>query len=157
MKRIFYFISFALIALVTQAQTINIELWGDNTPVVYQCHTEGIAGSYGKMISDQQLEFWENEDGGIDMRLSYDVTYSKAPERSGAYIYHGKRIGDKIEFDTFEDGDSMDGTADIQTIDKSYMPYEAVINDGLTITWDRCRFKKMIFNLDKGAWIPATK
>lgn len=135
------------------AQQIAIQLWGDNAPVTFQCHTESDGGDYGKMISEQQLEFWESENGGIDMRQSFDVTYSKGRCSSGAYIYHGKRQGNKIVFTTYEDGDAMDETADVVTIDPSYQAFELEIISPKQVKWDRCIYNKMIMDFSKGQWV----
>ncbi|MDE6330359.1 MAG: hypothetical protein K2L83_06575 [Muribaculaceae bacterium] len=155
MKKLFLFLMLCMTVGISRAQDIAIELWSENQPVVFQCHTESDGGSYGKMTSDQQLEFWEGENGGVDMRLSYDVVYERGRSNSGAYIYHGKRVGNKIVFDTFEDGDAMEYSDAPSPIDKSYMPYEAVINGQTSITWDRCTYQKMTFDLNSGKWIPA--
>lgn len=155
MKKLFLLLILCLSVAVLRAQDINIELWGDNQPVVFQCHTEGDGGSYGKMTSDQQLEFWEGENGGIDMRQTYEVFYERGRASSGSYIYHGKRVGNKIVFDTYEDGDSMEGSEEPEAIDKSYQAFEAVINSPTSVTWDRCTYRKMVFDMAGGKWSPA--
>lgn len=155
MKKLLIFLLVSMTVVVSKAQDIQIELWGENQPIVFQSHNEGDAGSYGKMISDLQLEFWEGDNGGIDMRQTYDVSYTNGRSRSGSYIYHGKRDGNKIIFDSYEDGDSMEGTEELTKIDKSFQPYEAVINSPTSITWDKCAYKKMVFDMANGKWISA--
>lgn len=156
MRKQLFLLLFCITAVVaSKAQDVSIELWGDNQPIVFKCHTESDGGSYGKMVSDQQLEFWQSENGGIDMRQTYDVFYENGRANSGSYIYHGKRTGNVIVFDSYEDGDSMEDTAELMEIDKSYQPFEAVINSPTSITWDRCTYNKMVFDMANGKWLPA--
>lgn len=151
-KVILFFIGWCAFA-ISNAQQIDIQLWADNYPVAFQCHTEGKAGDNGKFASDQQLEFWESDEDGIDMRWTAFAVYANGNIRNYSYIYHGKREKNRIIFATMEDGDSMEGTSDIETIDPSFQPFEAVILNTKQILFDRCTYDKMKMDFTKGIWI----
>lgn len=153
MKKVFFLLSLVISFFQANSQNIDIQLWGDDTPVAFQCHTEGVAGDYGKMVSDQQLEFWETDTGGIDMRWSTEAVYGNGRMRSACYIYHGKREGDKIVFTTYEDGDAMEGTAEIETLDPTFQPTEVTILNPKQVEFDRCTYNKMKMDFTKGTWV----
>ena len=56
MKKLFLLLILCLSVAVSKAQDINIGLWGENQPIVFQCHIESDGGDYGKMTSDQQQD-----------------------------------------------------------------------------------------------------
>lgn len=154
MKKLFLLlIACVLVTCVSKAQQTEVQLWGDNKPVTFQCHVVSDAGDYGKMTADRQLEFWENDEGGIDMRETAETSYTKAYPRYSCYIYHGKRDGDKIIFDTYEDGDAMEGTADVLPIEKEYAPYELFILNPKQLQWDGITFNKMTMDFSTGQWM----
>lgn len=153
MKKILLLSLILFCNLLMYAQDFKIELWGENSPVVFSSHTESDGGSYGKMISDQQLDFWEEEKGIIAMRQTYDVTYSKGYPRSGSYIYRGRLIGNKLVFETYQEEDDM-GEPETP-IDKSYMNYEAQITGPNTIVWGGCTYTKMTYDYTTNKWIPV--
>lgn len=154
MKKLFLLLTILVCSLSSHAENIDIQLYGDNIPIVFQCHTEGVAGDYGKMVSDQQLEFWENDEGGVEMRWTAEAVYANGNMRSACYIYHGKREGDKIVFTTYEDGDAMEGTAEIETLDPTFQPTEVTIINPKQVVFDRCTYNKMKMDFNKGTWVP---
>lgn len=151
-KILFLIIAIGLTIAKANAQQINIQLWGENAPIVFQSHTSGTAGDYGKFTSDQQLEFWESDNGGIDMRWTAEASYATGRIVNYAYIYHGKREGNKIIFTTREDGDSMEGS-EPEKIDPSYQPYEVTILNPKQVSFDRCTYTKMKMDFSKGKWL----
>lgn len=153
MKKILFLLSLLFSISVANAQQIDIQLWADNAPIVFQCHTEGKAGDYGKFTSDQQLEFWPGENNEINMRWTADAAYANGHLRHYCYIYHGKREGNKIIFTTMEDGDAMEGTAELQKIDPSYQANEVTILNPKQLLFDKCTYNKMKMDFAKNSWV----
>lgn len=136
-----------------KAQQVEIQLWGDNSPVTFQCHVEGDGGSYGKMTADHSLDFWDTEGGGIDMRQTYEVFYTKGRPSSGEYIYHGKREGNKIIFSTYEDPYGINADQGIMPIDKEYAPYILEIISPKQLKWDGIVYNKMKYDYATNKWV----
>lgn len=150
MKRFLLVMAAFITVCAVNAQLIKIELWAENYPLTYQCHWEGDGGDYGKCISDRSLEFWQDGKNGIAMRENAEVTYTKGRTRYYSFIYHGRRLGNKIIFTTQEDGDAMDGTGEPEKLDK---PLTLVIDNPHQVSWDGLTYTKMKYDYTVNKWV----
>lgn len=118
-------------------QEINIQLWGDNQPVIFKFHTIANGGDYGKFETNATLDFWKEENGEIAMRIYATTVYiNSGRQREYEYIYIGSRKGNKIVFTRRQD--SLNG-GDFSTLE-SWMPSVLTIKSPKSVEFDKCTY-----------------
>lgn len=123
----------------TDGNQINIELWGDNHPVVFKFHTISNGGDFGKFETNSQLDFWREDNGEISMRMYATTVYvNSGNTREYEYIYTGRRKGNRIVFTRRMD--SLNG-GDYEPLE-SYHPSVLIIKSPTKIVFDKCTYTK---------------
>lgn len=116
---------------------INIQLWGDNQPVVFKFHTIATGGDYGKFETNATLDFWQEDNGEISMRMYATTVYVNSGRLNEyEYIYTGRRKGNKIIFTRRQD--SLNGGE--ATALESWMPSVLTIKSPTSVVFDRCTY-----------------
>lgn len=116
---------------------IDIQLWGDNQPIRFKFHTVATGGDYGKFETNATMDFWQEDNGEISMRVYGTTAYANTGKIiESEYIYTGRRKGNKIIFtrrqDSLNDGDF----APLE----SWMPSVLTIQSPTSVVFDRCTY-----------------
>lgn len=116
---------------------IKIQLWGDNQPVIFKFHTIATGGDYGKFETNATLDFWQEDNGEISMRMYATTVYVNSGRlREYEYIYTGRRKGNKIIFTRRQDSLNGGGVTALE----SWMPSVLTIKSPTSVVFDRCTY-----------------
>lgn len=116
---------------------IKIQLWGDNQPVIFKFNTIATGGDYGKFETNATLDFWQEDNGEISMRMYATTVYINSGRlREYEYIYTGRRKGNKIIFTRRQD--SLNGGDAVAV--ESWMPSVLTIKSPTSVVFDECTY-----------------
>lgn len=118
---------------------INIELWGDNHPVVFKLRTTGNGGDFGEFETNAQLDFWPEDNGEISMRIYCNSVYVNSGNlREYEYIYTGRRKGNRIVFTRRMDSLNGGDFEPVESNDESVL----LIKSPTQVVYDHCTYTK---------------